>query len=95
MNKLLQARAATFGLALTATLILPLLGACAAHSHPAPHAHHHRRTAAVRVVVANGHLHTAGCGHYRHRGHWYHVRGHAHGARCGHVFTGGVWVLRR
>jgi len=66
---------------------------CAAHSHPAPV--RHPRAHGVRVVVAQGHVHSARCGHYRHRGHWYHLRGHAHGPRCGHAVVGGVWVLRR
>ncbi len=94
MRKLRETRITTAGLALTAVLGLPLLGACAAHTHPAPHGHH-ARPSAVRVVVAKGHVHSARCGHYRHRGHWYHLRGHAHGPRCGHALVSGVWILRR
>lgn len=94
MKEANQSRATRPGLLLAAVLALPFLGACVAHSHPAPHAHHHH-AGAVRVVVAKGHVHGARCGHYRHHGHWYHLRGHAHGPRCGHALVGGVWVLRR
>ena len=94
MTRFDPARAARLGLLLTALLALPFLAGCVAHAHPAPHAHH-AQPRAVRVVVAKGHVHGARCGHYRHRGHWYHLRGHAHGPRCGHLLLGGVWVLRR
>jgi len=69
---------------------LPLIAGCVVHPRPHPHAH-----AGVRVVVAKGHVHTAHCGHYRHRNHWYHLRGHHHGPRCGHALVAGVWVVRR
>ncbi len=94
MKKPLGARLSTAGLLLAAVLGLPLLGACATHNHPAPHGHRHVH-GGVRVAVTAGHVHGARCGHYRHRGHWYHLRGHVHGRRCGHAFVGGVWVLRR
>ena len=89
MSKPPRARANAAALVLAATIGLPLLAACVAHPH------HHARPAAVRVVVAKGHAHTARCGHYRHRGHWYHLRGHVHGASCGHRLVAGVWVVRR
>ena len=95
MKKRSDARTTAPGLVLTALLGLPLLGACVAHSHPVAAAHHHTHAGAVRVVVAKAHVHGVRCGHYRHRGHWYHLRGHVHGPRCGHVVAGGVWVLRR
>ena len=90
-----DARNTTAGLLLAALLGLPFLGACVAHGHPVAVAHHHSHGGAVRVVVAKGHVHSARCGHYRHRGHWYHLRGHVHGPRCGHHLVGGVWVIRR
>ena len=94
MKQPVDARASAAGLVLAAVLGLPFLGACVTHTHPAPRGHHHGH-GAVRVTVAAGHVHGARCGHYRHRGHWYHLRGHHHGPRCGHAFVGGVWVLRR
>ena len=45
------------------------------------------------VVVARGHVHSAQCGHYRHRGHWYRAEHHHHGPGCGHRLRGGVWIL--
>ena len=94
MKRTGDSRSAAASLVLTAILALPFLGGCVAHSHPAPHGHRHH-PGAVRVVVAKGHVHGARCGHYRHRGHWYHLRGHVHGPRCGHAFVGGFWVVRR
>ena len=47
------------------------------------------------VVIAHGHVHSAYCGHYRYRGHWYVSHGHRHGPGCGHRFHSGVWILVR
>lgn len=47
------------------------------------------------VVIAHSHVHSSACGHYKHRGRWYHAQGHHHGPRCGHVHRGGVWILVR
>jgi hypothetical protein len=47
------------------------------------------------VVVAHGHAHSAHCGHFKHRGRWYHSQGHHHGPGCGHKLRGGVWILLR
>jgi hypothetical protein len=46
------------------------------------------------VIVAHGHVHSAHCGHYKHRGRWYHASHHHHGPGCGHTLRGGVWMLR-
>ncbi len=67
-----------------------LLAGCTYHA-PAP-AHHH--PAPRLVVVAKGHHHSLGCGHYFHRGRWYHLRGHVHRYGCGHVHLGGIWRIR-
>ena len=74
-------------LALAALLALPL-GACV-HAHAGVGVH-----LGPPVVIAHGHVHSAQCGHFRHRRHWYHAPGHVHGQGCGHRFHGGVWVYR-
>jgi hypothetical protein len=45
------------------------------------------------VVVERGHVHTAHCGHYWHRGSWYHAAAHVHGDGCGHVHREGRWII--
>jgi hypothetical protein len=57
------------------------------------HAHGHPPHGAVTVVVPGGHVHSANCGHYHHRGRWYYWKGHVHGAGCGHAFKGGIWII--
>lgn len=72
---------------------LLLLAGCAVHlPHHHPAAHHHPR--ARVVVIEHGHAHSAGCGHYFHRGRWFHLAGHHHARGCGHVWAGGIWRLR-
>ena len=39
------------------------------------------------------HIHSDHCGHFQHRGAWYHSHGHRHGPGCGHHFRGGFWVV--
>ncbi len=65
-------------------VILACVGSgCVVHGHP---------HGPSRVVVASGHVHDDGCGHYHHGGHWYHAPGHRHGSGCGHHFRGGIWI---
>ena len=75
---------------LLAFLLATFTVGCTAHVHPARHHHEHAKV----VVVRKGHVHSDKCGHYLHKGRWYHVERHVHGKRCGHVKVRGVWVLR-
>jgi hypothetical protein len=43
-------------------------------------------------VVEAGHIHSADCGHFQHRGGWHYSPGHIHRDGCGHLLRGGVWV---
>lgn len=52
--------------------------------------HGHVRGGAV--VIAEGHVHSASCGHYYSGGSWYLAEGHHHGPGCGHILRGGIWV---
>ena len=45
------------------------------------------------VVIEKGHHHSSHCGHYCHKGSWYHAPGHVHGKHCGHKKKHGNWVL--
>ncbi len=44
------------------------------------------------VTIKTGHKHSHNCGHYHHKGKWYHHKGHVHKHNCGHKKKGGVWV---
>ncbi len=70
--------------ALALAAILGMSG-CIVHAHGHP--------PGKVVVVEKGHVHTDHCGHYHHRGGWYHSAGHVHQAGCGHQFRGGIWVV--
>ena len=74
---------------LAAALALPL-GGCVVHTSAGVAV-----SLGSPVVIASGHRHHARCGHYQHRGRWYHSEGHAHGKKCGHRLRGGVWILVR
>jgi hypothetical protein len=64
------------------------LSGCIVHAHRG-HGHVH----GPPVVIAAGHVHSAHCGHYYHRGNWHHHHGHVHAAGCGHLFRGGIWII--
>ena len=44
------------------------------------------------VVIKAGHKHTAHCGHFQHKGAWFHSTGHKHGPGCGHHLRGNIWI---
>jgi hypothetical protein len=75
---------------MTALALAALLGTsgCIVHAHRPPPPPHRDV-----VVIERGHVHSDHCGHYYHRGGWYHSQGHVHGASCGHVFRGGLWIV--
>lgn len=87
--------------ALLAVALTAVLTACPRHHIRPPHhgppghgkvkvkVHHH----GPAVVIKKTHLHSAHCGHYRHKGKWHHHHGHVHGHRCGHVLRRGIWVF--
>lgn len=58
----------------------------------ARHGNHHH-VYGPAVVIGAGHIHSDHCGHFQHRGAWYHSHGHRHGPGCGHHFRGGFWVV--
>lgn len=68
-----------------------LLGACLAGCIIRAHGHPHG--GGMAVVIPHGHVHSAHCGHYFHKGKWYHWHGHRHGPGCGHILRGGVWII--
>ena len=89
---------------LLAGIVVFGLTACPRHSvlhhkpkgGPPPHAkahglkkHHHGSA----VAIKKGHGHSAHCGHYKHKGKWFHHGGHAHKHGCGHVLSGGIWIF--
>jgi hypothetical protein len=47
---------------------------------------------AKEVVVVQGHVHDAHCGHYFVGGSVYYMHGHHHGPGCGHSWNGKIWV---
>ena len=77
--------------AIGVTIAAIALSGCATASHAQ---HHQHKTATRAVVVKSSHTHSARCGHYRHKGNWYHLKNHVHGKRCGHAHVKGVWVVR-
>lgn len=64
-----------------------ILSGCVVHGH-GRHGHVHGPS----MVIESGHVHHDSCGHYHHRGHWYHSNGHVHRHGCGHAFRGGMWI---
>ncbi len=78
---------------ITALIALPACGRRSKTTvvHKSGGGGHHGGTV---VVIKKGHSHSAGCGHYKRHGKWYHWKGHHHKNGCGHAFVGGMWVVR-
>jgi predicted small secreted protein len=75
---------------LASALLLPLAGC--AHTHAGVGVN---VRLGAPVKIARGHAHSARCGHFKHRGNWYHAKNHHHAKKCGHKLKGGVWILVR
>jgi hypothetical protein len=53
-----------------------------------PRAHLYGRA----VIINPGHKHSAHCGHFHHKGRWFHASSHKHGPNCGHHMRTGIWI---
>lgn len=80
-----------FGLLILGSVAAVVVAGCTPYYHPQSFGYGHNGSP---VLLARDHVHSDYCGHYWHRGQWFHISGHTHGSGCGHFLRQGFgWVL--